>query len=179
MRRLSLFQASFVLYVFLLTIHPGALSAQVTPTITWADPADIVAGTPLGPAQQNATASVPGTFSYGPIAGTVLNGGNGQTLFVHFQPTDSVNYTSAEKSVHINVLEGRISGKITVPTVSSVLGSVSVYNASGNLVSTAAALSDHTYSVGNMADGAYFVKVTGGSLSISFMTGSCASRFAT
>ena len=36
---------------------------------------DIVPGTPLGPAQLDATASVPGTFVYTPAAGFVLNAG--------------------------------------------------------------------------------------------------------
>jgi hypothetical protein len=77
--------------------------AKATPTITWANPADIVYGTALGAAQLNATASVPGTFVYTPAAGTVLNSGNGQTLSVAFTPTDAANYTSANASVAINV----------------------------------------------------------------------------
>src|SRR5207249_693662 len=44
-----------------------------TPVITWANPADIVYGTALGAAQLNATANVPGTFTYTPAAGTLLN----------------------------------------------------------------------------------------------------------
>ena len=36
---------------------------QATPTITWANPADITYGTALGATQLDATASVPGTFS--------------------------------------------------------------------------------------------------------------------
>src|SRR5207245_1010791 len=42
------------------------------PVITWANPANIVYGAALGATQQNATANVPGTFTYTPGAGTVL-----------------------------------------------------------------------------------------------------------
>ena len=53
---------------------------QATPTITWANPANIAYGTPLGAAQLDATASVPGTFTYTPAAGTVLSAGNSDAL---------------------------------------------------------------------------------------------------
>ena len=43
--------------------------------ITWPAPAPIVYGTPLGSTQLNATANVPGTFSYSPAVGTVLYAG--------------------------------------------------------------------------------------------------------
>src|SRR3989442_398809 len=56
--------------------------------ITWNTPASIVYGTPLGDAQLNATASVPGVFTYTPPAGTVLHAGS-QTLTVSFTPTDT------------------------------------------------------------------------------------------
>lgn len=76
---------------------------QATPVITWASPADLAFGSPLSATQLNATASVPGTFVYTPAAGAVLAAGNGQTLSVVFNPT-SGNYSSASKSVSINVL---------------------------------------------------------------------------
>jgi hypothetical protein len=69
-----------------LTVVPAAAN------INWADPSPIVYGTPLGGAQLNAAASVPGTFSYSPAAGTVLAAGT-YTLSVTFTPTDSANYT--------------------------------------------------------------------------------------
>jgi YVTN family beta-propeller protein len=74
------------------------------PTITWSNPADIVVGTPLSDTQLNATASVPGIFSYTPSAGTVLSAGT-WTLNVSFTPTDTTNYTTATTSVQINVSE--------------------------------------------------------------------------
>jgi len=74
-----------------------------TPTITWANPSDIVAGTALSATQLNASASVPGTFVYTPPAGTVLSAGANQTLSATFQPTDTAHYLAASASVKINV----------------------------------------------------------------------------
>jgi hypothetical protein len=76
---------------------------QATPVITWADPAAITYGTALGATQLNATASVPGSFVYAPLAGTMLNAGASQALSVTFTPTDTVDYTAASKTVHITV----------------------------------------------------------------------------
>ena len=78
--------------------------AQVTPTITWSNPADILFGSALGPVQYNATASVPGTFVYTPAPGTVPPVGANQTLSVTFTPTDAVHYLPATRTVSINVV---------------------------------------------------------------------------
>jgi hypothetical protein len=80
--------------------------AKATPVITWSNPADITYPTPLGSTQLNATANVPGMFTYTPVAGTVLNAGPAQNLHVDFAPTDSNNYNSASMDVKINVLKG-------------------------------------------------------------------------
>ncbi|MBA3468866.1 MAG: hypothetical protein H0T53_04390, partial [Herpetosiphonaceae bacterium] len=72
------------------------------PSLTWAPPAAITAGTVLGPSQLNATASVAGTFSYTPAAGTVLAVGT-HPLSVTFTPTASTNYTSATQTVTLVV----------------------------------------------------------------------------
>src|SRR4029079_12163848 len=48
---------------------------------------------------------VPGSFVYDPVAGTILNAGSSQTLSVTFTATDAANYTTATKSVSINVLK--------------------------------------------------------------------------
>ncbi|MEJ0032729.1 MAG: hypothetical protein WDO15_21270 [Bacteroidota bacterium] len=79
---------------------------KATPVITWPNPADITYGTPLGAGQLNATSTVAGTFTYNPVAGTVLAAGAGQTLSVNFTPTDGVNYNSVPtKTAAINVLK--------------------------------------------------------------------------
>jgi hypothetical protein len=77
---------------------------KATPTITWADSADIVYGTALGADQLNATADVPGTFAYNPAPGLVLHAGNGQVLSAAFTPDDTADYTSAGATVSLNVL---------------------------------------------------------------------------
>jgi sugar lactone lactonase YvrE len=77
---------------------------MIAPTITWANPATITYGTPLSAAQLNASADVPGSFSYSPPLGTVLNVGMGQPLSVTFTPTDSANYTPVSKTVTIDVV---------------------------------------------------------------------------
>src|SRR4029453_7142570 len=76
-----------------------------TPTITWNNPADITYPTALSGTQLNATASVIGSFTYTPPPGTVLNGGNGQTLSVNFVPSDTATSKNASKNVLINVLK--------------------------------------------------------------------------
>ncbi len=78
---------------------------KATPVITWATPADITYGTALGAAQLNATANVPGSFTYTPASGTILNAGSNQPLHVDFTPADAANYTTASKDVSINVLQ--------------------------------------------------------------------------
>ena len=75
---------------------------QTTPTITWSPPPAITYGTALSLAQLNAASSVPGSFSYSPAAGVVLNAGS-QTLSAAFTPTDSTDYTTATKSVTLAV----------------------------------------------------------------------------
>jgi hypothetical protein len=76
--------------------------SQATPTISWATPAGITYGTPLSTAQLNASTAVAGVFLYAPAAGSVLSAGT-DSLTVTFTPTDTVNYTSATKTVQLTV----------------------------------------------------------------------------
>jgi hypothetical protein len=85
------------------TVTQSFTIAKATPVITWATPSSIIYGAALGSTQLNATASVPGTFTYTPAAGTVLSAGNSQSLSVSFTPTDAVSYTTASKAVTIDV----------------------------------------------------------------------------
>lgn len=57
-------------------------------TITWTNPSPITFGTPLGEAQQNATADVAGTFLYAPAAGAILDAGY-RILTATFTPSDA------------------------------------------------------------------------------------------
>jgi hypothetical protein len=77
----------------------GALTKQA---LTWATPAAITYGTALSSTQLNATANVPGTFSYSPPAGTILNAGK-QTLMATFTPTDTTIYSTATASISLTV----------------------------------------------------------------------------
>src|SRR6185436_15066051 len=61
-------------------------------------------GTALGATQLNATASTPGTFTYLPASGTILNAGVNQFLSANFTPTDGANYNAVNgTSVQITV----------------------------------------------------------------------------
>ena len=89
------------------TVQINVIKAD--PVITWM-PGAYTYGQPLGAAQLNATAtgvdgnSLPGTFTYNPAAGTVLNAGQ-NTLTVHFVPNDTTHYNNADKSVTLNALK--------------------------------------------------------------------------
>ena len=76
---------------------------KTTPTITWATPASVPAGTVLSATQLDATASVAGSFVYTPAMGTALTTVGSNTLSVTFTPTDTTDYNSASDSVTITV----------------------------------------------------------------------------
>ncbi|MGD0829771.1 MAG: hypothetical protein ABR907_02430 [Terracidiphilus sp.] len=76
--------------------------AAETPVIAWSTPAQIVYGIPLGGAQLNAMASVPGRFVYTPAAGELLPAGE-QTLSVVFAPEDTAGFTDAQATVQLTV----------------------------------------------------------------------------
>jgi PKD repeat protein len=88
-------------------VSSGTSTQKTNPAITWNNPADLTYGTALSKTQLNAAASVPGTFTYNPAAGTVLSSGV-HKLHVDFKPTDTVKYNSVSKDVKINVLEKSI-----------------------------------------------------------------------
>jgi hypothetical protein len=74
---------------------------KATPVITWT-PASLQLGLSLGAAQLDATASVPGKFTYTPPSGTVITT-TSQTLSVLFIPTDTTDYNTASKSAALSV----------------------------------------------------------------------------
>jgi len=76
--------------------------SKTIPTITWNNPANITYPTALSGTQNNASASVTGTFVYSPVNGTILAAGV-RTLNVTFTPTDTTNYTTATGSATLNV----------------------------------------------------------------------------
>ena len=90
---------------------------RATPEVTWPAPAAIFYGTALSGTQLDATASVTGTFSYSPAAGSVLAAGT-QTLSVTFTPTDTANYTTATSTVQLTV--NKATPVITWPTPTAI-----------------------------------------------------------
>jgi ELWxxDGT repeat protein len=102
------------------------LGAPATPTITWANPADITYGTALGTAQLDATSNVPGTFTYSAAAGTVLPSGK-KTLSVTFTPTDTIDYTTATGSTTINVATPAQTPTSTSTATPSIIGEHAVF----------------------------------------------------
>src|SRR5262249_30616406 len=83
--------------------------AKGTTTVTWSAPAPIVYGTALNGTQLNASANVAGTFTYSPLAGTVLGAGNGHTLSVTFTPADAANYDGSSAATSIDVAKAGLS----------------------------------------------------------------------
>ncbi|HBV63341.1 MAG TPA: hypothetical protein DEF45_10010, partial [Rhodopirellula sp.] len=80
---------------------------KATPSISWSNPADISYGTLLSGTQLNATVdgNLPGTRTYDPVAGTLLDVGENQPLNVLFTPTDTANYNNVGASVDIDVVK--------------------------------------------------------------------------
>jgi hypothetical protein len=73
---------------------------QANPVISWTNPASIIYGTPLGTNPLDATANVPGTFSYSPTSGAVL-GAKTNTLSAVFTPMDMDYEKSSSTSAPI------------------------------------------------------------------------------
>lgn len=97
------------------------MSLPSTPAVIWQQPAPISPTTPLGAAQLNATANVPGSFQYFPSFGATLSPGT-HTLTAKFTPVDSVHYTAATASVNI-VVSGAQAPVITWPQPAPILAS--------------------------------------------------------
>jgi hypothetical protein len=85
----------------------SGITVSATPQVTWRSPAPIVYGTLLGTAQLDASANVPGTFTYTPAAGNILDAGSGQTLSVTFTPQDATDYTTTAATTTITVTKAK------------------------------------------------------------------------
>jgi hypothetical protein len=109
------------------TASVGLMVAQATPVITWVMPTAIAQGTALSATQLDATANVPGTFTYSPSVGTVLNPGS-NTLNVTFTPTDTANYKPVTATVSLAVNGPPPSGVAILSPASgaTVSGSITV-----------------------------------------------------
>ena len=87
------------------TSNAQIMVTQAAPVITWAPLSAIQEGTALGAGQLNATANVPGTFSYSPAAGSVLPAGT-QQLTATFTPSDTTDYAPITAHDSITVTAG-------------------------------------------------------------------------
>lgn len=99
------------------------------PVVTWATPAPITYGMPLGATQLNAGSIVAGTFTYSPAAGAVLTAGQ-QTLSTTFTPTDTTDYATATATVQLTVNEAALT--VTANNASMTYGGATP-TLSGNL----------------------------------------------
>jgi hypothetical protein len=104
----------------------GGGGSQTTPTITWATPASVTVGTVLSGTQLNASSGgVAGTFTYNPLAGTLMNIAGSHTLSVAFTPTDTTTYTTATASVTLTVSSSGGSGFVGPSSGGGYNGTVS------------------------------------------------------
>ena len=85
------------------------------PIITWNTPAEITFGTGLSSAQLNATANVPGSFSYLPAARAILGVGT-QTLTTTFTPTDTTEYNTTTATTELSITLPSTPSQPTMPT---------------------------------------------------------------
>jgi hypothetical protein len=88
--------------------------AQATPQVS-VNPVTIPAGAPLANSQLSGTATatvggalsnVAGVFTYATAAGTVLGAGQGQTEQVTFTPADTIDFSTVQTTVTVNVIAG-------------------------------------------------------------------------
>ena len=82
---------------------------KATPVVSWFNPSGVVEGTKLDDTQLNATANVPGSFTYTPAVGTAFAVRAGETfsifdLKVIFVAEDYSNHNIVEKAVQITIL---------------------------------------------------------------------------
>jgi len=100
----------------------GSLTiAKAATSVTWTTPAEIDSDWPLSATQLNATGSVPGSMTYTPALGALLQPGQ-QTLSVVFTPTDAANYTGATSTVTLKVLPiGNIRGETSVTIADALM----------------------------------------------------------
>jgi hypothetical protein len=157
---------------------------KATPTVTWATPAAITYGTALSGTQLNATSSVPGTFVYSPVAGTVLGSGT-QTLSVTFTPTDATDYTTSTATAILAVLTPQAIAAVTPYQISTLAGNGTAGYSGDGGVATSAELDEPRFatvdSSGNLyiADYLNFVvrKVAAGTGVISTFAGTGAAGY--
>ncbi len=76
---------------------------QATPSVSSVNPVNINLGAALENSQLSGVASVPGSFSYTALAGSLPAAGSGQSVAVTFTPTDSIDYATVPATAIVNV----------------------------------------------------------------------------
>jgi len=79
---------------------------KATPTVTWDPPVPVQYGSWLGNTTLSAIASVPGSFTYSPAAGTQLLALGAVSLSLTFTPTDATDYNSVTATNALTVTQG-------------------------------------------------------------------------
>jgi hypothetical protein len=104
------------------SFHASVVAAKITPSIVW-NPANLTYGTGLGASQLNARAmdngqEVTGTYTYTPLAGTILHAGLHQQLQVTFTPDSTVAnlYNSTTGIAFIDVAKATPTVSWATPT---------------------------------------------------------------
>lgn len=93
---------------------------RATPVVTWSTPATVPTGTVLGATQLNATANLPGTFTYSPDAGTLFSAPGNFGLSVSFAPVDSTDYGPGSAAVTLTVVPATVTPTVTTSGTTSV-----------------------------------------------------------
>ncbi len=147
-------------------------AAKAASVVTWATPAPIFYGTPLGSAQLDATSTPSaGTYTYSPVAGKVENVGT-STLKVTFKPTDT-NYASSTGSVTLQVNQAATTTSVTSSDATVTL------NATGTASSTLAFNVASYKPTGAVSLTASTGEVCSGTLNATTGNGSCKLTFTT
>ncbi|MHB8512716.1 MAG: beta strand repeat-containing protein [Actinomycetota bacterium] len=101
------------------TSAPSSSSQYSYTEVAWKMPSSITYGAAIGSTQLNATGYIPGTFSYSPPAGTVLNAGS-HILSATFTPTDTVHFSQQTISTLLTVNAAPLT--VTAPNASTTYG---------------------------------------------------------
>lgn len=137
------------------------VTVKAAPVINWTNQANIVYGTALSGIQLNATANVPGTFEYGPEAGTILDAGDGRVLSVLFRPTDAESYSTATKTVVMNVIRAATTAALTLSKSPQQYSDLETFKATVTSAAPGQPADDVTFMVGTQAMGTAPLKWTG------------------
>jgi uncharacterized repeat protein (TIGR02543 family) len=101
------------------------------PRLHWPTPDAITHPTALSERQLNATCDVPGTYTYSPAAGTVLNPGPAQALSVSFRPTDTRNFADSAAATLLDVNSAGQAVTVSPPSSIVAAGTVIKFAAGG------------------------------------------------